>query len=1081
MPDPVYTHDLFICHASEDKARFVEPLVSALVGHKLTVWFDDFEIQLGDDPRQKVTHGLRTSRFGLVIVSPHSSTYWPETTLSALFAQEAAGGDLRILLIRCGLTLAELVARDPLLAGRHSLGWELGVDALARAIADRVRAVRPTPQPRSPLYNVPGRRAQVFVGRASDLEKLETGLAKRGAVAVSTSIEGLAGVGKTELALQLIDRLSRTDRFPGGIVWFDAEERDLTPQWGGAIATALAVGEGPVLERAHSAMRIIASGGPALLVLDNVASWTEAGRPHPLPSGAHLSLAITTRERRLGGQAFTHVELHCLAPGPARELLAEVSQRSLDREPGADDLLTHLDGHALAIELAGAFLAEVPDVTPAVYLSRLRAGEPVQDEVRAQVLHERTVSQALDATWERLDEPARQDWQTVSAFADADATLELLNACAIDESARRTLLRFHLLAHADGRWTMHRLVRDYGRRAGSSNEHRAATQRFVDGCVDLARGIDPDTGYRIYRTYRPHFDHVLDLADTTLAMVPEAHSWLLDRVGTGAHSAGDLPRAKELLERALASDLHNLGEDHPSVARGRTNLAGVLQDLGDLPRAKELLEQALVSALQNLGENHPSVAASRSNLSVVLQALGDLPRAKALLERALASDLQNLGEDHPSVATRRSNLAAVLKELGDLPRAKALLEQALASDLQNLGEDHPSVATRRSNLALVLVDLGDLPRAKELLDAALVSALQNLGEDHPSVARSRSNLALVLQALGDLPRAKALLEQALASDLQNLGEDHPSVATRRSNLALVLQDLGDLPRAKELSERALASDVQNLGEDHPRVATLRSKLAGVLQDLGDLPRAKALLEQALASDLQNLGEDHPSVATSRSNLAVVLQDLGDLPQAKALLEQALASDLQNLGEDHPSVATRRSNLAVVLQDLGDLPRAKELLERALASDLQNLGEDHPRVATRRSNLAGVLQALGDLPRAKELLERALASDLQSLGEDHPSVPTRRFNLATIYEELGALDDARCEFAAALASEERSLGPSHPSTAHTRVRLAAVLARLGRATEARAEAKRALRDVSSQPAGSRDRTIVERIAKRILGR
>ncbi|MBP8811011.1 MAG: tetratricopeptide repeat protein [Kofleriaceae bacterium] len=913
MPDPAYTHDLFICHASEDKARFVEPLVSALVGHQLTVWYDDFEIQLGDDPRQKVTHGLRTSRFGLVIVSPYSSTFWPQAELSALFAQEAAGGDVRILPIRCDLTMAELATRDPLLAGRHSLGWELGVDALARTIADRVRAVRPTPQPRSPLYNVPGRRAQVFVGRAADVEKLETGLAKRGAVAVSTSIEGLAGVGKTELALQLIDRLSRTDRFPGGIVWFDAEERDLTPQWGGAIATALAVGEGPVLERAHSAMRIIASGGPALLVLDNVASWTEAGRPHPLPSGAHLSLAITTRERRLGGQAFTHVELHCLAPGPARELLAEVSQRNLDREPGSDDLLTHLDGHALAIELAGAFLAEVPDVTPAVYLSRLRAGEPVQDEVRAQVLHERTVSQALDATWERLDEPARQAWQTVSEFADADATLELLTACAIDESARRALLRFHLLAHADGRWTMHRLVRDYGRRAGSSDEHRAATQRFVDGCIDLAHGIELDTGYRGYRTYRPHFDHVLDLAGTTLAMAPDVHSWLLDRVGTGAQSAGDLPRAKELLERALASDL------------------------------------------------------------------------------------QNLGEDHPSVATSRSNLATVHRALGDLPRAKELHERALASALQNLGEDHPSVATSRSNLALVLRDLGDLSRAKELLERALASALQNLGEDHPSVATSRSNLALVLKALGNLPRAKELLERALASDLQNLGEDHPSVATRRSNLALVLQALGDLPRAKEL------------------------------------------------------------------------------------LERALASDLQNLGEDHPSVATSRSNLALVLQALGDLPRAKELIERALASTLQNLGEDHPSVATRRSNLATVHRALGDLPRAKDLLERALASDLQSLGEDHPSVATRRFNLATVYEDLGALDDARCEFAAALASEERSLGPSHPSTAHTRVRLADVLGQLGHVDLARAEAERALRDVSNQPDGSSDRTIVERIAKDILGR
>ncbi len=719
MPDPAYTHDLFICYAREDKARFVEPLVSALVGQQLTVWYDRFEIQLGHDPRQKVTHGLRTSRFGLVIVSPYSSTFWPQAELSALFAQEAAGGDVRVLPIRCDLTLAELVARDPLLAGRDSLGWELGVDALARTIADRVRAVRPTPQPRSPLYNVPGRRAQVFVGRASDLEKLEAGLAKRGAVAVSTSIEGLAGVGKTELALQLIDRLSRTDRFPGGIVWFDAEERDLTPQWGGAIATSLAVGEGPVLERAHSAMRIIASGGPALLVLDNVASWTEAGRPHPLPSGAHLSLAITTRERRLGGQAFTHVELHCLAPGPARELLAEVSQRNLSREPGSDDLLNHLDGHALAIELAGAFLAEVPDVTPAVYLSRLRAGEPVQDEVRAQVLHERTVSQALDATWERLDEPARQAWQTVSAFADADATLELLNACAIDESARRALLRFHLLAHADRRWTMHRLVRDYGRRAGSSDEHRAATQRFVDGCVDLAHGIEIHTGYRIYRTYRPHFDHALDLAGTTLAMAPDVHSWLLDRVGIGASSAGDLPRAKELLERALASDLQNLGEDHPSVATGRSNLATALQDLGDLPRAKELLERALASDLQNLGEDHPSVARSRSNLALVLQDLGDLPRAKELLAHALASALQSLGEDHPSVPTRRFNLATIYEELGALDDARRDFAAALANEERSLGPSHPSTAHTRVRLADVLAQLGHVDLARAEAERAL--------------------------------------------------------------------------------------------------------------------------------------------------------------------------------------------------------------------------------------------------------------------------------------------------------------------------------------------------------------------------
>jgi tetratricopeptide (TPR) repeat protein len=67
--------------------------------------------------------------------------------------------------------------------------------------------------------------------------------------------------------------------------------------------------------------------------------------------------------------------------------------------------------------------------------------------------------------------------------------------------------------------------------------------------------------------------------------------------------------------------------------------------------------------LKNLGEEHPSVATSRSNLALVLKDLGELEAARKLLEQALASDLKNLGEEHPSVAASRSNLALVLQDL----------------------------------------------------------------------------------------------------------------------------------------------------------------------------------------------------------------------------------------------------------------------------------------------------------------------------------------------------------------------------------------------------------------------------------
>lgn len=125
------------------------------------------------------------------------------------------------------------------------------------------------------------------------------------------------------------------------------------------------------------------------------------------------------------------------------------------------------------------------------------------------------------------------------------------------------------------------------------------------------------------------------------------------------------------------SMLPNLGEDHPSVATSRSNLAGVLQDLGELPGARELLEQALASALVNLGDDHPLIATYRFNLALVQKALGDLPAARGLLEQALVSEVQSLGENHPSLALTVANLALVLKDLGELEDSKEKIGQAL--------------------------------------------------------------------------------------------------------------------------------------------------------------------------------------------------------------------------------------------------------------------------------------------------------------------------------------------------------------------------------------------------------------------
>ena len=61
--------DLFISHASEDKATVARPLAEAFAQSGLSVWFDEQTLRLGDSLRRKIDEGLSSCRFGVVIIS----------------------------------------------------------------------------------------------------------------------------------------------------------------------------------------------------------------------------------------------------------------------------------------------------------------------------------------------------------------------------------------------------------------------------------------------------------------------------------------------------------------------------------------------------------------------------------------------------------------------------------------------------------------------------------------------------------------------------------------------------------------------------------------------------------------------------------------------------------------------------------------------------------------------------------------------------------------------------------------------------------------------------------------------------
>jgi len=116
-------YDVFISHASEDKESFVEPLAKALVDAGLKVWYDGFEIKLGDDIAEKITQGLLRSQYGVVVLSKVflEKKKWTATELNALLNRQAVGGKKVILPIWHNITAEELAQYNPLLVGKRAV------------------------------------------------------------------------------------------------------------------------------------------------------------------------------------------------------------------------------------------------------------------------------------------------------------------------------------------------------------------------------------------------------------------------------------------------------------------------------------------------------------------------------------------------------------------------------------------------------------------------------------------------------------------------------------------------------------------------------------------------------------------------------------------------------------------------------------------------------------------------------------------------------------------------------------------------------------------------------------------------
>lgn len=140
-PDSAREYDVFISHASEDKDAIVRPLANALVAEGLVVWYDEFELSIGDSLRRKIDRGLANSRVGLVVLS-HAfiAKGWTNYELDGIITRSVDGQQI-VLPIWHNISKDEVVAYSPSLADKVARSTATHtVEEIATEIADLIRS-----------------------------------------------------------------------------------------------------------------------------------------------------------------------------------------------------------------------------------------------------------------------------------------------------------------------------------------------------------------------------------------------------------------------------------------------------------------------------------------------------------------------------------------------------------------------------------------------------------------------------------------------------------------------------------------------------------------------------------------------------------------------------------------------------------------------------------------------------------------------------------------------------------------------------------------------------------------------------
>ena len=715
---------------------------------------------------------------------------------------------------------------------------QAGRDIIVQTIVQQ--AARYTPGRLHQLHAVPAQ----FVGREQEIaavvkQILDRPANGRAAISAICGVDGLPGVGKTELANLAAHALA--PHFPDAQLFISLAAHSPAPRNAKQAMEFCLTSFDPDAKPPDDDAPLRAAylsafhGKRCLLLLDDA---RDDDQIEPLLPPPGCAVIVTSRARL----ACSHLDpLDTLPPIEAAGLLRHLSPRLNEAQAGS---LAELCGCLpIALSVAGGHLNRNRSAPVEEFIQKLSGPERLKNLKLGQL----DVQSVFEASYAALVPEQQTSFRALAVMTagfDRAAALAVVGketeaaATILDELAGRNLLGYDEKAK---RFRWHDLLREFARNQSKAEELDAAqgrhAKRFIcvadrAGELFLKGGENVLAGLALFDRERGHLEAAFDWLES--GGDKESAPLVVSLVDSVANTS-DLrfhpsQRIRWLEAQVRASRLAG-DRQAEATALGNLGLAHAL--LGDARKAIEFHEQALV--IDRETDNQRGEGDDLGNLGQAYYLLGDTRKAIEFHKQQLIID-REIG-DRRGESNALGNLGLAYVDLGEVRKAIKFYEQALIIDRET--GDRRGEGSTLGNLGIAYKDLGDAHKAIEFYEQQLV-IVREIG-DRRGEANAFGSLGVAHAVLGDARKAIEFYEQAL----------------------LIAREMGD--------RRGEGADLGNIGVAH--------------KNFGDARKAIEFYEQALVID-RKVG-DRRGEGSHLWNSALALEKLGDRAQAISQVEAAL--------------------------------------------------------------------------------------------------------------------------------------------------------------------------------------------------